>query len=179
MSRIGKQPITLPSGVTVEVKDATVVVKGSKGELQQALHPYVSVAVEENEVVVTVQNPETKKERAMWGTFTSLIQNMVEGVTEGFEKKLEINGVGYGWQVSGKKVTVKAGYSHPVEYALPEGIEAAADGKVLSISGIDKQRVGEVAANIRKIRKPEPYKGTGIKYVDEHIIRKAGKSGVE
>lgn len=179
MSRIGKQPIALPSGVTVEVKDAKVVVKGPKGELQQALHPYVAVTVEENEAVVSVKNPDIKKERAMWGTFTSLIQNMVQGVTEGFERKLEIKGVGYGWQVSGKKVTVKAGYSHPVEYSLPEGIEASVEGNMLTIAGIDKQRVGEVAANIRKIRKPEPYKGTGIKYDDEQIIRKAGKSGTE
>ena len=175
MSRIGKQPIEIPNGVTVEVQDNVVTVKGPKGQLQERMHPFVTITVADNAATVTVKNGENARERAMWGTFASLIDNMVKGVTEGFQKQLDIKGVGYGWQVSGKKLMVKAGYSHPVEFQLPDGIEAAAEGNVLTVTGISKQLVGEVAANIRKIRKPEPYKGTGIKYVDEQIARKAGK----
>lgn len=175
MSRIGKEPIELPSGVTVEVKADAIVVKGPKGELQEPAHPKVQITVEENAVVVSVEYPEVKEYRSLWGTYASLVRNMVQGVTEGFSKQLDIKGVGYGFQVSGKKLTVKAGYSHPVEMAIPEGLEAAVEGNVLTITGISKQLVGEFAANVRKVRKPEPYKGSGIKYVDEVIIRKAGK----
>lgn len=175
MSRVGKQPIIIPDNVTVELTDAEVKVKGPKGELFMELHPSVSANVVEGSVQLSVKNPELKKEASLWGTFGSLVKNMIIGVTEGFEKKLEINGVGYGWQVSGKKLTVKAGYSNPVEVQLPEGIEASVEDTVLTIAGIDKQLVGEVTANIRKIRTPEPYKGTGIKYIDEQIRRKSGK----
>lgn len=178
MSRIGKQPITIPAGVTFELQGTVVRVKGPKGELTLELHPSVTVTVAENEATVSVQNPEVKADRSLWGTFSALLQNMVDGVTEGFEKKLEISGVGYGWQVSGKKLTVKAGYSHLVEVELPEGITAAVEDNVLTLSGADKQLVGETTAGIRKIRLTEPYKGTGIKYVGEHIRRKSGKQAV-
>lgn len=175
MSRVGKQLITVPEKVTVETKNDLLTVVGPKGTLTQQAHPSVTVNVADGVATVTVKDPELKSDRSLWGTYASLLKSMVIGVTEGFEKRLEINGVGYTWQVSGKKVTVKAGYSHPVEVVMPESIEAKLDENVLVISGLDKQMVGEVAANIRKIRKPEPYKGKGIKYADEHIVRKAGK----
>lgn len=175
MSRIGKQEILIPEKVTVEVKDGSVTISGPKGELTQELHPFVQLEVADGQVKVSVKNPQVKAEASMWGTFSSLVINMITGVTEGFEKKLEINGVGYGWQVSGKKLTVKAGYSHPVEMELPEGIDASVEDKVLTIAGVSKQLVGQVAANIRSVREPEPYKGSGIKYTDEQIRRKAGK----
>lgn len=175
MSRIGKQLIVLPDKVTAEVKEGRVCVTGPKGELSEAIHPITTVTVTDAGIQVAIGNEHDKSQRSMWGTMAALIGNMVRGVTEGFQKKLEINGVGYGWQVVGKKLTVKAGYSHPVDVQLPEGIEASAEGNVLTIAGIDKQLVGEVAANIRKIRTPEPYKGSGIKYDDEQIRRKAGK----
>jgi large subunit ribosomal protein L6 len=175
MSRIGKQPIAIPDKVTVTVADGRITVKGPKGELSEAINPLVKIAVADNAVTVSVAKPDVKSERSLWGTFGALVQNMVTGVTDGFEKRLEIKGVGYGWQVSGKKVTVKAGFSHPVEVQLPDGVEAKVDEGVLVISGASKQLVGEVAAGIRKIRLTEPYKGTGIKYVDEVLRRKAGK----
>lgn len=175
MSRIGKQPIDIPEKVDVSVNGNVVTVKGDKGELTLDLHAFVNVEVADNVVTVTVAKPENKDQAAMWGTFTSLIGNMIEGVTEGFKKQLEINGVGYGFQVSGKKLTVKAGYSHPVERELPEGVEATVEGNVLTLESADKQLVGQFAAELRSIRKPEPYKGTGIKYIDEQIRRKAGK----
>ncbi|MFH1426183.1 MAG: 50S ribosomal protein L6 [Candidatus Kerfeldbacteria bacterium] len=175
MSRIGKKPIEIPENVTVEVKDGSVMVKGPKGELTETLHPFIHVNIADNVITVTVKNENLKEERAMWGTFASLISNMIIGVTEGYEKKLEITGVGYGWQVSGKKLTIKAGFSHTVDMQLPDGLEASVEDNVLTVAGINKQLVGKVAANIKKVRKPEPYKGSGIKYVDEQIIRKAGK----
>lgn len=175
MSRVGRQQIEIPEKVTVEIKDSVLVVKGPKGELHQDVVECVMVEIKDGVATVSVKKPEVKDQKSLWGTYSSLLQNMVTGVTEGYEKKLEINGVGYNWKVSGKNLTVNAGYSHPVEVKLPEGIEASSEDKVLTIAGIDKQLVGEVAANIRKIRKPEPYKGSGIKYIDELIIRKAGK----
>ncbi len=178
MSRIGKKPIEIPEKVTVELKDGAVVVRGPKGEISETVHTDVNVDIQEKEIVVSIGNEASKRQKALWGTFASLIQNLIIGVTEGYEKKLEINGVGYGWKVSGKKVTVNAGFSHPVDFELPEGIEASVEENVLTIAGINKQLVGEVAANLRKIRKPEPYKGSGIKYVDEQIRRKAGKQVV-
>ncbi|PIW36874.1 MAG: 50S ribosomal protein L6 [Candidatus Kerfeldbacteria bacterium CG15_BIG_FIL_POST_REV_8_21_14_020_45_12] len=175
MSRIGKQPIAIPDKVTVEVKGGLIVVKGPKGELSESVHSCTTVTITEAGVEVAIADLSEKSQRSMWGTMAALIRNMIIGVTDGFTRKLEINGVGYGWQVSGKKLTVKAGYSHPIDVTLPEGIDASAEGNVLTISGINKQLVGEVAANIRKIRTPEPYKGSGIKYDDEQIRRKAGK----
>lgn len=178
MSRIGKKPIEIPGGVTVEVKDGELVVKGAKGELKQPLMPYITVQVEESQATVAVKDENDQEQRAMWGTTASLLKNMIAGVKDGFEKKLEINGVGYQFQASGKKLTIKAGYSHPVEMQLPEGIDASVEENVLTLSGIDKQAVGEFAANVRKVRLPEPYKGAGIKYADEQILRKAGKQAV-
>lgn len=175
MSRIGKQPIELPDGVTVTVADGSVTVKGKNGELSRPVHQAVNIAVEDNVVTVTVNNPKVKEERALWGTFTSLLKGMVQGVTDGFEKKLEISGVGYKWNVSGKKLTIDAGYSHSVDMQVPDGLEAKVDDGALVIAGADKQQVGEFAANVRKVREPEPYKGTGIRYQDEQIQRKAGK----
>lgn len=176
MSRIGKQPVQLPNGVTASVSDKVLVVKGPKGELKQELHPVCSVVINDSSITVSVQNSADKKQRAIWGLMRSLIQNMIDGVVDGFSKKLEFNGVGYKVAVSGSKVNMSLGFSHPVEFSLPEGITAEAEKNALVIKGIDKQLVGETAAQIRKIRKPEPYKGKGIKYDDEVIRRKAGKA---
>jgi large subunit ribosomal protein L6 len=179
MSRIGKKPIELPQGVEVKLDNNVLTVKGPKGQLTQELHPVVSVKIEENLVTVEVKNNTDTKQKALWGLFRSLVNNMVLGVTEGFEKKLEINGVGYKAALSGRKVILNVGYSHPVEFELPEGIECKVEKNEIHISGINKQVVGEVAANIRKVRKPEPYKGKGIKYSDEIIRRKVGKAAAK
>jgi len=176
MSRIGKMPIELSSGTQAQTENGFLVVKGPKGELKRGLHELVQVKVEDNQITVEVKDPSDKKERSFWGLYRSLISNMVQGVEEGFERKLEINGVGYNAALSGNKLTLKVGFSHPVEYNLPEGISASVEGNLITISGIDKQLVGEVAAEIRKIKKPEPYKGKGIKYEDEVIRRKEGKA---
>lgn len=179
MSRLGKLPIELKEGTQARIENGFIIVKGPKGELEEKLHQLVKVDISEKEIKVTVANPKNKKERALWGLFRSLINNMAVGVVEGYEKKLEINGVGYKAAVSGDKLTLNVGYSHPVDYALPKGIAVAVEGNIISISGIDKQLVGEVAAQIRKTRKPEPYKGKGIKYIDEVIRRKAGKTAAK
>ena len=176
MSRIGRQPVPLPTGVTVTIDGATVVVKGPKGELKQALHPRVAVAEQSGVLVVTVRDPENPDDRALWGLFRNLLCNMVEGVTSGFSKTLDLVGVGYKVSVIGQTVTLNIGFSHPVTVILPSGISVSVDKNSLTVSGCDKQVVGEVAANIRRIRKPEPYKGKGIKYRDEVIRRKAGKA---
>lgn len=177
MSRIAKRPIPIPSGVTVTLRENVLTVKGPKGELTQELHPYIIVKIEGENLSVSVGNPESVKQKAMWGTFYSLIRGMIIGVTEGYQKQLEINGVGFNWNVSGQKLTLKVGFSHPVVFELPQGITGAIEKETntLTISGINKQMVGEITANIRKVKKPEPYKGKGIKYKEEHIRRKAGK----
>ena len=175
MSRVGNQILTIPSGVEVKVENGVVNVKGSKGTLTFNINTNLNVIVEENVVRVERSNEE-KFTKSIHGTTTAIIKNMLVGVSEGFKKELELNGVGYRVSVSGKTVTLNVGYSHPVDYILPEGISAEAPSNTsLIISGIDKQVVGEVAANIRKVRKPEPYKGKGIKYKDEVIRRKEGK----
>ena len=179
MSRLGKLPIELGEGTQAKIEDGFIVVKGAKGELKTKLHNLVKVETGDKEVKVSIANLANKNERALWGLYRSLIMNMVIGTRDGFEKKLEINGVGFKAAVSGRKLTLNVGFSHPVEYDLPEGINAAIEGNVITISGIDKQLVGETAAQIRKVRKPEPYKGKGIKYVDEVIIRKAGKTAAK
>jgi large subunit ribosomal protein L6 len=176
MSRIGNKPLEIPSGVQVDVSDELIKVKGPKGELQQAGHSHVHVNIEGSTLTVTVKDETDKKDRSLWGLYRRLIENMVEGVTKGFEKKLEINGVGYRASVNGNILKVDAGYSHDVDFPIPEGIQMSVEKNVISVAGIDKQLVGETAAQIRKIRKPEPYLGKGIKYVDEVIIRKAGKT---
>lgn len=176
MSRIGKQPITVPSGVEVQIKESDISVKGPKGTLSQRLHDHVSVKFADGVVVVSVTDEQNKDDRALWGLFQRLINNMVVGVTKGFDKKLEINGVGYKAALSAKGLTLSLGYSHPVDFPLPQGVQAVVEKNTITLSGIDKQQVGEVAARIRALRKPEPYKGKGIKYSDEVIRRKAGKA---
>ncbi len=176
MSRIGKNPINIPTGVEVKVENNEVIVKGPKGTLKQQLHPVVSLVIENNSILVKIGNESDKSQRAIWGLFGSLVTNMVKGVTEGFVKKLEINGVGMKYAVAGKKVNLNVGFSHPVEFDIPEGIDIVVEGNVMTVSGIDKQLVGEVAAQIRKIKKVEPYKGKGIKYLGEQYIKKAGKT---
>ena len=178
MSRIGKEPITVPSGVTVTITDDSVKVDGSKGTLSQFRMPGIDVTQAENSVVVTRQTEEAMH-RSKHGLMRSLIQNMVTGVSEGFTKKLEITGVGYRVNVAGQDLKFNLGFSHEVVYNLPQGVQASADQNVITITGIDKQQVGQVAAEIRSLKKPEPYKGKGIKYVGERILRKSGKSGKE
>ncbi len=179
MSRIGKQPVEIPAGVTVEIKDNTVTVKGSKGELKQSIPGGIKVEVVENQALIT-RPDESKESRAFHGLTRSLVANMVEGVSKGFEKKLEIVGVGYRAQANKNKITLNIGFSHPVEYVAPQEIEIKMgedkEKNMITVSGADKQVVGEVAAKIRSYKKPEPYKGKGIKYIDEHIIRKSGKA---
>lgn len=176
MSRIGKLPVDIPSGVEVNVGADKVQIKGPKGTLTTPVHPSIEFKVEGNQVHVN-RVDDSRLARAQHGLRRTLLSNCVDGVNKGFEKVLEVIGVGYKVQVQGKSVVLTVGYSHPVEFPLPAGIEAKAEGSKLTISGIDKQLVGEVAAQIRKVRQPEPYKGKGIKYVDEQIRRKAGKSG--
>ena len=177
MSRIGKQPIAVPAGVTVTISPANeVVVKGPKGTLTQTFDTAMNIALEENQVVVTRPN-DLKRNRSLHGLTRTLIANMIEGVTNGFTKVLEINGVGYRAQKQGKKLVLSLGYSHPVEMEDPEGLTTAVDGNKITVSGIDKAAVGQFAAEIRDKRRPEPYKGKGIKYIDEVIRRKEGKTG--
>jgi large subunit ribosomal protein L6 len=176
MSRLGKLPIKLTSGTEAKIENGFIVVKGPKGELKEKLHSLVQIELSDSEITVKIKDIESKKEKAFWGLYRSLINNMVNGVNTGFEKKLEINGVGYRAAVNGKILEINAGYSHPVKFELPEGISAAVEKNVITISGIDKQLVGETASRIRKVRKPEPYKGKGIKYLEEVIIRKEGKA---
>lgn len=178
MSRIGRHPIAIPAGVTVEIAENNVVtVKGPKGTLEKALPTEMEIKQEGEEIVVTRPN-DLKKMKSLHGLTRTLVANMVTGVTKGYEKVLEINGVGYRAQKQGKKLILSLGYSHPVEMEDPEGLESVLDGQnKITIKGIDKQKVGQYAAEIREKRKPEPYKGKGIKYADEVIRRKVGKTG--
>lgn len=177
MSRIGKLPIQIPSGVTITVDEAGLVtVVGPKGTLSQFGQPDVTVAVADGNATVTRANDE-QLARAGHGLMRALVQNMVTGVTKGFEKKLELNGVGFRVSGGGRALDFALGFSHPVKYEAPEGIDLKVEKNLITVSGIDKQKVGQVAAEIRALKKPEPYKGKGIKYVDEVILRKAGKTG--
>lgn len=178
MSRVAKSPIELPSEVTLDVKKSNIKVKGKKGELELNLHESVIIEKSKESDNVYHVKPRTnaKSDWAQAGTARALVSNMIEGVSNGFVKELEINGVGYRAQVQGKKINLTLGKSHPEEYILPEGITAEAPTQTtLKIMGVDKQRVGQVAAEIRDLRKPEPYKGKGIKYKNEHIVRKEAK----
>ena len=175
MSRIGKKIIIIPEKVSVTVTDNLIVVKGPKGELKYQFPPTVIIQISAGEINVAVKNPQEKKEASLWGTARQIIANMVEGVVNGFEKQLEINGVGYKWEAKGQDLILNVGLSHPIVFPLPAGIEVKFEKNTLLISGIDKKLVGEVAAQIRKIKKPEPYKGKGIKYTNEIVRRKAGK----
>ncbi|MCL2050297.1 MAG: 50S ribosomal protein L6 [Lachnospiraceae bacterium] len=177
MSRIGRMPIAIPAGVTVEIAENNkVTVKGPKGELSRVLVPEMEIKMEGEAVTVSRPN-DLKRNRALHGLTRTLINNMVVGVTAGYAKKLEINGVGYRAAKNGKGLTLSLGYSHPVEMLDPEGVESMVEGNVITVSGIDKEKVGQYAAEIRDKRRPEPYKGKGIKYADEVIRRKVGKSG--
>jgi len=174
MSRVAKAAVSIPSGVEINIKDGVISVKGSKGQLEQQLHEDVEVKVEDGEVSFA-PNGETKS-WAMAGTFRALVNNMVTGVTEGFEKKLKLIGVGYRAQVQGKKLNLTLGFSHPIEFEIPEGVTIEAPSQTdLIVKGASKQVVGQVAANIRAYRPPEPYKGKGVRYVDEYIVRKEAK----
>lgn len=175
MSRIGRQPIPIPAGVEVRLEGNTVRVKGPKGELSRTLHEAVQVTVDNGRVIVTRASDEPEH-RALHGLTRTLVANMVKGVTEGYEKRLEINGVGYRAAMQGKTLQLSLGYSHDVNYNPPEGITITVPKPTeIVVSGIDKQAVGQVAAEIRKFRGPEPYKGKGVKYADETIVRKEGK----
>jgi large subunit ribosomal protein L6 len=177
MSRIGKKEISLPKGVEVKQDGATVVVKGPKGSLQTAIVPGITMSVEDN-VVKFERRDEEKKTRAFHGLMRALVANNVKGVSDGFKRELDIVGVGYRAEVKGREVVFQLGYSHPVRFPIPEGIEIVVEAKTghITITGVDKQRVGQTAAEIRSLREPDPYKGKGIKYSDEVIRRKAGKA---
>lgn len=181
MSRIGKKPIEIPNGVEIKItagddtQKTQVSVKGSKGTLDVSVPSEVKIEQKDKELIFTVKNPEAGSDKALWGLTRTLIKNAILGVTEGFSKELEINGVGFKAALQGKKLVLNVGFSHPVEYDLPEGITAEVEKNNIKISGIDKQKVGQTAAEIRAVKKPEPYKGKGIKYADEQIRRKAGK----
>ena len=178
MSRIGKKPIAIPKDVEIALKDDLLSVKGPKGQLERRVDPKVNVSIENGEVLVTV-NDDTKTSRSFHGLYRALIANMVIGVSQGFERVLEIVGVGYRGEVSERKAVFHLGYSHPIEYALPEGIDAQIDRTKITLRGIDKELLGKAAAKIRSFRKPEPYKGKGIKYAEEVLRRKAGKTGAK
>lgn len=179
MSRIGKKPIIVPAGVEVVVTPELITVKGPKGALQRKMHPHVHVAVSaapEQVVTVTVDEPDNRGFRALWGLYARLISNMIQGVTVGFEKRLEVVGIGYKAVVASRLLTLEVGYSHPVLFPLPDGIDAKVEKNTIVISGSDKELVGETSARIRSVRKPEPYKGKGIRYGNEVVRRKAGKA---
>ena len=177
MSRVGKKPIIIPQGVEVKIndKDNIVDIKGAKGTLQVELHPKIKINQKDDQLIFSVSDSEDKINKALWGLARSLVNNAVVGVTEGFSKALEINGVGFKAELKGKDLILNVGFSHPVEYKTPEGITIEIEKNKITISGIDKQKVGQAAAEIRKVKKPEPYKGKGIKYSDEVVRRKAGK----
>ncbi len=174
MSRIGKKPVEIVSGVEVKVESNTVLVKGVKGNLEFVFRPEVSVKVEDSLVKVE-RKAKSKLGSSLWGTTSRIIASMIKGVSEGFEKKLELNGVGYRMEVVGKKIKLALGFSHPVEVEIPEGISASIEKNVMTISGIDNQKVGQFATNIRALKPVEPYKGKGFRYVGEIVRRKEGK----
>lgn len=177
MSRIGKKPIEIVSGVEVSIKDQLVLVKGPKAELSFKFSPEIKVTVVEGKIMVSTDS-ETKKARALWGLTRAVLQNMVLGVTQGFQKKLEIEGVGFKANLEGKDLVLDVGFSHNVKIKAPEGIAFAVEKNVITVSGADKYLVGQLAASIRKVKPPEPYKGKGIRYEGEHIRRKLGKKAV-
>ncbi|MDY6854818.1 MAG: 50S ribosomal protein L6 [Thermodesulfobacteriota bacterium] len=179
MSRIGRQPIPVPKGVEITLKGASVKIKGPKGELSQSINERINLSYDNEKILVDRIN-DNKKDKALQGLTRSLISNMVKGVTKGFEKKLNIVGIGYRAELKGNMLNLNLGYSHPIEFLLPKGINATVEKQVnITIEGIDKQLVGEVAAKIRSFKTPEPYKGKGILYSDEKIRRKIGKAGIK
>jgi len=174
MSRIGRKPIEIPAGVEVKIEGNKITVKGAKGELSREFRPEVKIEMKDNIISISITT-EDKISRALWGLTRVLISNMIIGVSEGFEKKLEIQGVGYKAEIQENKINLSMGYSHPVILEIPEGLTAVVEKNIITISGINKEEVGQFAANIRKVRKPEPYKGKGIRYVGEFVRRKVGK----
>lgn len=178
MSRIGKLPIQVPAGVTITVDGGVINVTGPKGALNTPVLPHVNIDITDGVVTVTRKSDE-KMAKAQHGLMRALIFNLVTGVTKGFEKKLEVNGVGFRVSGGGQALTMSLGFSHPIEYKAMDGINLTVDKNLITVSGIDKQKVGQVAAEIRSFKKPEPYKGKGIKYVDEVVLRKAGKTGAK
>ena len=178
MSRIGKQPVSIPKGVQVNIAGATVSIKGPRGELQRTFSPQVAIEMKDGQLVVT-RPSDAQAIRALHGTTRALLRNMVMGVSEGFSKSLQIEGVGYRAELKGKQLIMSLGYSHPVQVDPPAGIAFAVDDKtkIITVSGIDKELVGQVTSDLRNWRPPEPYKGKGLRYVGEHVRRKAGKAG--
>lgn len=176
MSRVGKKPIAIPKGVEIKLEDRTLTVKGPKGTLSRSIHPKVNVQVQDQEVTVTIDGA-SKDLKSLHGLHRALIANMVTGVTKGFERGLEIVGVGFKADLSGRTAVLNVGYSHPVSFSLPEGIDAKIEKTRISLAGIDKELLGLTASKLRDIKRPEPYKGKGIKYAEEYIRRKAGKAG--
>jgi large subunit ribosomal protein L6 len=179
MSRVGKKPIPLPKDVHIEFKNHILTVKGPKGELSRNIHPWINVHIDNDQIALQVEEYNKKGLKSLHGLFRALVNNMVTGVTAGFEKTLEIVGVGYRVELSDRKTTFHLGYSHPVIYELPEGVNAKVEKAKITLSGIDKELLGKTAAEIRGFRRPEPYKGKGIRYAEEIIKRKAGKSGAK
>ncbi|HEU4677840.1 MAG TPA: 50S ribosomal protein L6 [Candidatus Paceibacterota bacterium] len=177
MSRLGKQPVQVPENVDVTFASGVLTVKGPKGELSRAIDEDIKVTID-GKTVTFEKVKETKRSRALWGTFASHLHNMITGVTEGYAKKLEIEGVGYKADAQGDKIKLSVGFSHPVMLQAPKGVTVSAEQGVITVSGIDKELVGQFAADIRGTKRPEPYKGKGIHYVGEYIIRKQGKKGV-
>jgi len=178
MSRIGKMPIEIPKDVKVDIKDDLISIKGPKGELKRTINSKVRLNIENDQILVMVDD-DSKESKSCHGLFRALVANMVKGVTQGFERILEIVGVGYRAEVAGRTATFHLGYSHPIVFELPEGIDANIEKSKITLTGIDKELLGRTAAKVRSFRKPEPYKGKGIKYADEVIKRKAGKSGAK
>ncbi|MFA7245450.1 MAG: 50S ribosomal protein L6 [Candidatus Magasanikbacteria bacterium] len=176
MSRIGKQIINIPAGVTVNIKDANIEVKGPKGTLVRQIDPRIKITMADNTLTVDVENKEEKKEKSLWGTYGAHLKNMILGVTTGFKKQLEINGVGYKVAMKGKDLQLEVGFSHPVIFKMPEAVVASVEKNLITLESYNKETLGATAAEIRSIRKPEPYKGKGIKYIEEIIRRKAGKT---
>jgi len=175
MSRVGKQPITIPAGIEVIINDKSITVKGTKGELTSPLFPGITAAQEGNDLTLSCSDLGNKKTKSFYGLVRALIANNVTGVTKGFEKTLELRGVGYRAQAQGKKLNLSLGFSHPVVYELPEGVDVKVEQSIITLSGVDKQQVGQCAAEIRAYRPPEPYKGKGVRYVGEYVAMKEGK----
>lgn len=179
MSRVGKKEIQIPAKTSVDFKAGVLVVKGEKGTLTRTIHPAVDLAIQDNTISVVI-GQEDRKTRSLQGLTRSLVANMVDGVSKGFERVLEINGIGYRAEMKGNSIVLNLGYSHPIDFPLPDGISATVDkNNVIKLMGIDKEKVGQTAASIRKLRKPEPYKGKGVKYAEEYVQRKAGKTGTK
>lgn len=179
MSRVGKKPIPIPEKTKINFRDNVITVQGSKGTLSREIHPGVTLDISDSEIAVTIPSQD-RNTRALQGLTRSLVANMVTGVSNGFERVLEINGIGYRAEAKGKSILFNLGYSHPIDFPLPEGISASVDkNTIVKLSGIDKELLGMTAASIRQLRPPEPYKGKGIKYAEEYIQRKAGKTGTK